>query len=244
MKVVAIIEARMKSTRLPGKNLRPILGKPMLEMLVERLLYAKTLDGVVVATTTDPSDDSIEETCNQIGVGCYRGSMDDVLDRVLRAAQAFGADAIVEITGDCPLTDPAMIDETVNIYHSCGCDYVGNVRPSTFPVGLAVQVFATSVLEEVERSTHDPADREHVSLYIYEHPERFSLRNVESGLPEKYRSYRLTVDTPEDFAVVSTVFEALYPANPAFGLAEMLGFIDSRPELLDLNRGIQQKAAR
>ncbi|MHB9101240.1 MAG: cytidylyltransferase domain-containing protein [Sulfuricella sp.] len=244
MKVVAIIEARMKSTRLPGKNLRPILGKPMLEMLVERLRHAKSLDGVVVATTIDPSDDAIEETCNRIGVGCYRGSMDDVLDRVLRAAQTFGVETIVEITGDCPLTDPMMVDEIVDIYRSSGCDYAGNVRPSTYPVGLAVQVFATHVLEETERSTQDPADREHVSLYIYEHPELFSLRNVESGLPEKYRSYRLTVDTPEDFAVVNAVFEALYPANPAFGLTEMLGFLDSNPELLDLNRNIQQKAVR
>lgn len=244
MKVVAIIEARMKSTRLPGKNLRPILGKPMLEMLVDRLRHAKSLDGVVVATTIDPSDDAIEETCNRIGVGCYRGSMDDVLDRVLRAAQTFGVKTIVEITGDCPLTDPMMVDEIVDIYRSSGCDYAGNVRPSTYPVGLAVQVFATHVLEETERSTQDPADREHVSLYIYEHPERFSLRNVESGLPEKYRSYRLTVDTPEDFALVSAVFEALYPTNPAFGLAEILGYLDSNPELLDLNRNIQQKAVR
>lgn len=244
MKVVAIIEARMKSTRLPGKNLRPILGKPMLEILVERLLYAKTLDGVVVATTTDPSDDVIEETCNRIGVGCYRGSMDDVLDRVLRAAQTFGAETIVEVTGDCPLTDPAMVDEIVDIYRSSGCDYVGNIRPSTQPIGLAVQVFATGVLEETARLTQDPADREHVSLYIYEHPERFSLRNVESGLPDKYCGYRLTVDTPEDFAVVSAVFEALYPANPAFSLAEILDFLDSKPDLLDLNRSIKQKAAR
>lgn len=244
MKTIAIIEARMKSTRLPGKNLRPILGKPMLEMLVERLNQARTLDGVVVATTTDPSDDAIEQTCARIGAGCYRGSMDDVLDRVLSAAQAFNADAIVEITGDCPLTDPAMVDEIVNVYRASGCDYVGNVRPATHPIGLAVQVFATRVLEETARSTQDPADREHVSLYIYEHPEKFTLKNVESGLPEKYRSYRLTVDTPEDFTVVSAVFEALYPANPAFGLQEILNFLDGKPELLELNGGIQQKAAR
>ncbi len=244
MKTLAIIEARMKSTRLPGKNLRPILGKPMLEMLINRLRYAKTLDGVVVATTTDSSDDVIEETCARIGADCYRGSMDDVLDRVLRAAQTFGAETIVEITGDCPLTDPAMVDEIVGIYRSTGCDYVGNLRPATHPIGLAVQVFATRVLEETARSTQDPADREHVSLYIYEHPEKFTLRNVASELPEKYRSYRLTVDTPEDFAVVSAVFEALHPANPAFGLAQMLDFLDGRPELLALNAQIQQKAAR
>lgn len=244
MTVIAIIEARMKSTRLPGKNLRTILGKPMLEMLIERLRRANTLDGVVVATTTDIADDAIEATCARLGVGCYRGSMDDVLDRVLRAAQTFGAEVIVEITGDCPLTDPAIVDRVVNEYHTSGCDYVSNELLPTHPIGFAVQVFSTRVLEETARLTEDPADREHVSLYIYEHPEQFSLRNVESGLPEKYCSYRLTVDTAEDFSVVSAVFEALYHANPAFNLTEILCFLDGKPELLDLNRSIQQKVAR
>lgn len=244
MKIVAIIEARMKSTRLPGKNLRTILGKPMLELLIERLRLARKLHGIVVATTTDPTDDAIEDLTRRLGVGCFRGSMDDVLDRVLRAAQSVEADAIVEITGDCPLTDPAIVDQIVEVYAANRFDYVGNVRPSTFPVGLAVQVFPAKVLEEVAHLTQDPADREHVSLYIYEHPEKFSLRNVESGLPEKYRDYRLTVDTPEDFALIGAIFEALYPGNPGFGLDEVLAFLEKNPALLDLNRSIQQKSAR
>ncbi len=244
MKVVAIIEARMKSTRLPGKNLRPILGKPMLEMLVERLRHAKSLDGVVVATTTDPSDDAIEEACTQIGVGCYRGSMDDVLDRVLRAAQTFGAETIVEITGDCPLTDPGIVDQTVEFFLESKYDYVSNALQLTYPLGISVGVFPVKVLEEVSSLTQDPADREHVSLYIYEHPERYALHNIESGLPEKYRDYRLTVDTPEDFALISAIFEALYPGKPTFDLGDMLAFLDSNPALLELNRGIQQRSAR
>lgn len=244
MKIVAIIEARMKSTRLPGKNLRTILGKPMLELLIERLQLARKLHGIVVATTTDPSDDAIEDLTRRLGVGCFRGSMDDVLDRVLRAAKSVDADAIVEITGDCPLTDPAILDQIVEVYLANHFDYVGNVRPSTFPIGLAVQVFPTKVLEEVARLTQDPADREHVSLYIYEHPEKFSLHNVESGLPEKCRDYRLTVDTPEDFALIGAIFEALYPGNPGFGLDEVLAILDKNPALLDLNRSIQQKPAR
>jgi spore coat polysaccharide biosynthesis protein SpsF len=244
MKTVAIIEARMKSTRLPGKNLRPILGKPMLERLVERLKQAKMLDGIVIATTIDSSDDAIETLASQLGVGCFRGSMDDVLERVLRAAQSVQADVIVEITGDCPFTDPGMVDQAVGRYLASTFDYVGNVRPSTYPVGFAVQVFATRVLKEVESLTQDPADREHVSLYIYEHPERYRLDNIESGLAEKYHAYRLTVDTPEDFSLTAAIFEALYPSNPEFGLADILAFLDAHPELLELNRGVKQKLVR
>lgn len=244
MKTVAIIEARMKSTRLPGKNLRPILGKPMLERLVERLKQAKTLDGIVIATTIDSSDDAIETLAGQLGVECFRGSMDDVLERVLHAAQSVQADVIVEITGDCPFTDPRMVDQFVGHYLASDFDYVGNIRPSTYPVGFAVQVFSTRVLEEVASLTQDPADHEHVSLYIYEHPERYRLGNIESGLAEKCHAYRLTVDTPEDFSLTSAVFEALYPGNSGFGLADILAFLDARPELLELNRGVKQKSAR
>jgi len=234
----------MKSTRLPGKNLLPILGRPMLEMLVERLRRCTSLAGIVVATTSDATDDAIEAVARRLGVACFRGSMDDVLDRVLRAARSVDADVIVEVTGDCPLCDPLMVDQMVATYLAKGVDYVGNFRPNSYPLGMAVQVFATEVLAEVERLTNDPADREHVSLYIYEHPERFSLHNIASGLAEKYRHYRLTVDTPEDFALVSRVFEALHPLDPAFGLAEVLAFLDRNPALLDLNSSVRQKAVR
>lgn len=244
MKVVAIIEARMKSTRLPGKNLRQILGKPMLEMLIERLRHCRMLHDIVVATTHDASDDVIEELTARLGVGCFRGSTDDVLDRVLRAAQSAGADVIVEITGDCPLTDPGVVDRGVEVFLENKYDYLSNGLKLTYPIGIAVQVFAVKVLEEVSRLTQDPADREHVSLYIYEHPERYVLHNMESGLPEKYRNYRLTVDTPEDFALISAIFEALYPGNPAFDLGNILAFLDSNPSLLELNRNIQQRSAR
>lgn len=244
MEVTAIIEARMKSTRMPGKNLRPIMGRPMLEMLIERLKRSKLLDGIVVATTTDASDDVIEALCSKLGVGCFRGSMEDVLDRVLRAAQSVDADVIVEITGDCPLTDPGIVDQAVEFFLKNKYDYVSNVLKLTYPLGIAVQVFPVKVLEEVSRLTQDPADREHVSLYIYEHPERYSLHNIDSGLPEKYRNYRLTVDTPEDFALICAVFEALYPDKPAFDLGDMLTFLDSNPDLLELNRSIQQRSAR
>src|SRR5262249_58632314 len=191
-------------------------------------------DGIVVATTDTPADDAIEELARRLGVGCFRGSEDDVLDRVLRAAQSAAADAIVEITGDCPLVDPQVVDRLVDVYLANDYDYVANVLKRTYPDGLDTQVFATSLLAEVARLTQDPADREHVSLYIYEHPERYRLHNVESDLPPKYWKLRLTLDTPEDFALIAAIYGELYPKNPAFTLSDVLRLLDRRPDLLAL----------
>ena len=242
MKTIATIEARMSSSRLPGKVLKPILGRPTLELLVERLRRAQSLNEVVVATTTNRADDAIEALTREIGVACYRGSEDDVLDRVLKAAQSVSADVIVEITGDCPLIDPDVVDRLVNCYRTNRVDYVANTLSRTFPRGLDTQVFATRTLEEVSRLTQEPADREHVSLYIYEHPERFSLHNVESGLHEKHWHHRLTVDTPEDFTLIETIFERLYPQNPAFTLHDVIDLLEREPELTEINQEIRQKA--
>ena len=244
MKTIAIIEARMTSTRLPGKVLRPILGKPMLELLVERIRRARRVDGIVIATTTNSTDEPIEQLARRLEIGCFRGSEDDVLERVLRAAHQVQADVIVEITGDCPLIDPDIIDELVAVFQGRRFDYVSNNRQRTYPLGLDTQVFSTRVLEEVARLTRDPVDHEHVSLYIYKHPERFSLHNVPGALPEKYRDIRLTVDTAEDFALISQIYETLYPANPAFTLGDVLALFDRSPELTEVNRGIQQKRVR
>ncbi|MBF0285827.1 MAG: glycosyltransferase family protein [Magnetococcales bacterium] len=244
MKTIATIEARMSSTRLPGKVLRPILGRPMLQWLVERLQRAQTLDGVVVATTVNPADDPIAQLAERLGIGCFRGSEEDVLDRVLRTAQAHHADVIVELTGDNPLIDPRLVDHVVEIYRARGVDYVSNCMAKTYPLGMNVQVFSTAVLAETARSTDDPADHEHVSLYIYEHPERFSLHNVASGLAEEWSDVRLTVDTLEDFELVSRIVEALHPTQPDFGLPEILQLLEREPTLRAINAGVAQKKAR
>jgi len=244
MKTVATIEARMSSTRLPGKVSRTILGKPMLELLIERLKRAQSLDEIVVATTKNPADNVIEELAHRIGVNCFRGSEEDVLERVLRAAMAAKADLIVEITGDCPLIDPAIVDKLVGIYNEGRFDYVSNSLKRTFPRGLDTQVFSTKLLETVSALTQDPGDREHVSLYIYEHPDTFSLHNVESGLPEVYWDLRLTVDTLEDFQLVHEIYEHLYPNNPFFGLQDVLDLLCHMPELVEINRHIEQKRVR
>lgn len=244
MKTVAIVQARMTSTRLPGKIMRPVLGKPLLELLVERIKRAQGVDEVVIATTTNADDDQVESLTQRLGIGCFRGSEHDVLDRVLRAAHAFDADLIVEITGDCPLIDFQVIDKLLEVYHANDYDYVANVLRRTYPRGLDTQVFATSVLDEVARLTDDPVDHEHVSLYIYEHPERFELHNVESGLPEEYWDLRLTVDTPDDFELIRRIYEELYPSNPAFTIEDIVKLFQRQPELRSINEHISQKAVR
>lgn len=244
VKTIATIEARMTSTRLPGKVLLPILGKPMLELMIERVRRAKHLDQVVVATTVNAADDAIVALAQRLGVGWYRGSEDDVLDRVLRAAQSVNADVIVELTGDCPLIDPQVIDHHVEVYAANDFDYVANVLKRTFPRGLDTQVFSTATLAQVAALTNDPHDREHVSLYIYEHPERFKLHNIESGLPERYWDLRWTVDTLQDFALIEKIYHSLYARKPDFTLHDALALFDVQPELAEMNREVIQKRVR
>ena len=244
MNTVVIVQARMTSSRLPGKIMAPVLGKPLLELQAERLKRAQLVDEIVIATTTNDTDDPVESLTERLRIGCFRGSEDDVLDRVLRAAHAFDVDVIVEITGDCPLIDFQVIDQLVGVYRANDYDYVANVLKRTYPRGLDTQVFATSVLEEVARLTDDPADHEHVSLYIYEHPEKFKLHNIESGLPEEFWDLRLTVDTPEDLELIRTIYQELYPTNPAFTIQDVITLFQRQPELRRINQHIAQKAVR
>ena len=233
----------MTSSRLPGKVLLEAAGKPLLEHMVERLRRARTLDAIVIATTAEAASDPIVALAERLGVGCFRGSEDDVLGRVLGAAQAHDAELIVETTGDCPLIDPAVLDLVVDTFNEGRVDYCSNTLERTYPRGLDVQAFPTAVLAEVAELTDEPADREHVSLYIYEHPERYRLRSVVSGRPE-LGELRVTVDTPEDYALIRAIFEALYPHDPAFALQDVLDLLERDPHLRELNRHVQQKPVR
>lgn len=238
------IQARMRSERLPGKVLASVLARPLLDLMVERLRRVRLADDIVIATTTDPSCDAIERLARDIDVACFRGSEDDVLGRVLLASRHADAELIVETTGDCPLIDPATVDRVIETFLSNEVDYCSNILRRTFPRGMDVQVFPLRVLEEVARLTHDPADREHVSLYIYEHPQRFRLMNVESGLPSGAQDLRLTVDTPEDLQLVRAVFERLLPERREFDLADILQLMREHPELAAINAGVHQKPVR
>ncbi|HEX2721394.1 MAG TPA: glycosyltransferase family protein [Gemmatimonadaceae bacterium] len=243
-RVVCIVEARFRSTRLPGKVLMPILGEPLLGRMLERLRRARTLDDIVVATVEGEADDAIAACAESVGAGVFRGSEDDVLDRVVRAARACSAEVIVETTGDCPLIDPGIVDKVVGDFLMGGADFVSNILPHTTPRGTDVRVFRTDDLARINETSSDPADHEHVSLHFWEHLDRYRCRNVESGLPDAAATLRLTVDTAEDLELVRAIYAELYPKNPAFDLVDVLELLDRRPELVELNRHIQQKTAR
>ncbi len=244
MKTLITIEARMRSTRLPGKVLMPVLGRPLLALMIERLQRVWQADEIVVATTTNVADDPIVNLARQLGVGWFRGSEEDVLDRVLKAAQLAKADVLVELTGDCPLIDPAVVDQIIATFYSNQVDYCSNTLQRTYPRGMDTQVFPVSVLAEVATLTQDPADHEHVSLYIYEHPERYRLLNVASGLQAAIARLRLTVDTAEDFQLVRHIYEILYPSKPDFGLVDIIKLFEHRSDLFLINQHILQKQVR
>lgn len=244
MKIVCIIEARYRSSRLPGKVLKPILGKPMLERMVERLKRARTIDGIVIATTDQAPDEPIVHLAERLNIGVFRGSEEDVLARVLGAARAYEADVIVETTGDCPLHDPAIVDKVVADFRIGGADFVSNVIEYTTPRGTDVRVFTTDALHEVNAISVDTAEREHVSLYFWEHPEKYRIRNVRTEFPSHVSQLRLTVDTSEDFELVRRIYELLYPTDPEFTLGDILALLQRQPELLALNRHVAQKPVR
>ncbi|MEP6704962.1 MAG: glycosyltransferase family protein [Acidobacteriota bacterium] len=243
-RVVCIVEARFRSSRLPGKVTKPILGLPMLARMIERVSRARTLDAVVIACPVGTDDDAVEEIAFETGVFCFRGSEDDVLARVVGAAEANRADVIVELTGDCPLHEPALIDKVVADYQLGGADFVSNILPYTTPRGTDVRVFSAVALADIAKNSTDAADREHVSLRFWEHPEKYTRRNVVTALPEGAKDLRLTVDTEDDFRLVTAIYEELYPKNAAFTLSDVIALLDARPDLRSMNEHVQQKTVR
>lgn len=241
MTTLIIVQARMTSTRLPGKVLLPLAGEPMLARLVERLRRVRHADGIVIATTTNASDDPIAVLCAKLGVPCHRGSEHDVLSRYADAARLHGADVVVRITSDCPLIDPALIDQIIATYAEGGSDYVSNTLPPTWPYGMAVEVFSAAALAQAHAEATQAAEREHVTPFFYWHPERYCLRNVAS--PVDLSQHRWTVDTPEDYELVRRLFETLHPTHPRFTQADVLALLDQHPDWPAINQHIQQKPA-
>jgi spore coat polysaccharide biosynthesis protein SpsF len=241
MNTAITIQARMTSTRLPGKVMAPILGRPALSMMVERLRRVRGADGIILCTTTNATDDVLAALAAELGIGCHRGSENDVLSRVLGAAQAFGVRTIIETTGDCPLIDPALVDDVIDAYRASPVDYCSNILERCFPIGMDTQVFSTAVLADVARRTSDPEDREHVSLYIYRHPEIYSLRHVPAPASRHRPKQRLTLDTPEDLDLIRRIFEVLYPVRPDFGLDDMLALLDRNPDWIAINAEVQHR---
>jgi spore coat polysaccharide biosynthesis protein SpsF len=241
-KTVAIIQARMSSSRLPGKVLLDINGLPMLSWVVERARLAKSLDEVVVATTTDPSDDAIQAFCQQKGYPVTRGSLTDVLDRYYQAAVAVKADTIVRLTADCPLMDPDLIDEMVAKFGQAGVDFAADRLPPpwkrTYPIGLDIEIVTFEALERGWKEAKEPFEREHVMPYFYDQEGRFRVLVVDHT--SDYGSLRWTVDTAEDMAVLRQI-TAYFSPRLDFSWLEVLALVEKQPALSLLNAGIHHK---
>jgi spore coat polysaccharide biosynthesis protein SpsF len=238
-KTLVVVQARTGSTRLPGKILMPLAGAPLLVRMIERVRAATSSFDVVVATTTDAVDDAVVELCRASGIDSFRGHPTDLLDRHYQAALARGADVVLKIPSDCPLTDPAVIDRVLSVYRAAPerYDFVSNLHPATYPDGNDVEVIPMRALEIAWREANRPHEREHTTPFLWDEPERFRVGNVawESG-NDFSMSHRFTIDYAEDYALIAAVYDALYtPARPVFSLGDIVDFLAARPDVFALN---------
>lgn len=235
---LAILQARMSSRRLPGKVLRPILGRPMLALQLERVRRCRELDRLIVATSTDPSDEPIAALCAGEGIGCFRGSLEDVLDRYHQAALPLRPDHVVRLTADCPLADPALIDQVIQFHIEGGHDFTSNAIVRTFPAGLDVGIFRLAVLTDAWREAKRPDEREHVTLFMRRNAARYRIGAYRDA--QDRSGYRWTVDEQADFDLVRTIYERLYPVDPAFGTDDIYRLLARDPALTEINSGVRQ----
>jgi spore coat polysaccharide biosynthesis protein SpsF len=238
VKVVAIIQARMGSTRLPGKVLKDLCGETVLARVVSRTRHAMLLNEVVVATSVQAADDAVVQECGRLSVACFRGNEVDVLDRYFHAAEKFSADAVVRITSDCPLIDPEVSDKTIQVFLDRYPDYASNVLERTYPRGLDIEIMTFAALASAWRDARDPYQREHVTPFLYQHPERFRLVSVTGD--RDYSHYRWTLDTMEDLEFLRAVYERCAEAlGPTW--QDVLRILEEAPNLVAINEHVKQK---
>ena len=231
----AIIQARMGSSRLPGKVLMEVLGRTLMDWQVDRLSLARRVDSIVLATTTDPKDDPLADWAQGRGLLFYRGSEDDVLDRYRRAADQAGAEHVIRITGDCPLLEPLVVDRLVETYFEAQADYV-HTTPE-FCEGVDCEIFSRAVLETAWQNARLASEREHVTQYLHNNKSRFRIVPLENGADDS--RYRFTVDEPEDFQVVKAIMEALDGSRePYFTVEDIKSYLDGHPEVAAVNSSI------
>jgi spore coat polysaccharide biosynthesis protein SpsF len=232
--ILAVLQARMSSTRLPGKVLRPILGRPMMGRQIDRVLRSRRIDRLVVATSQQAEDDAIAEFGAAEGIPVHRGPLDDVLARVQGAAERFGpANHVVRLTADCPLSDWTVIDGAVDLHLRERADVSGNGLKRSYPDGLDVEVMTGAALQRAALEAKEPYEREHVTPYFYRHPELFRLAHLVQG--DDLACLRWTVDTADDFQMVQAVFAALLPEKEDFVQGDILELLSSHPEIGQIN---------
>lgn len=231
-KVCVILQARMSSTRLPGKVLKPILNQPMLALQLERVKKAKKIDEVIVATSTNAEDDAIDRLCQKLNINCFRGNLYDVLDRYYQAAKKNQVKHIVRLTGDCPLSCPGLIDTVITKHLTTKSEYTSNCEPYTLPSGLDVEVVRFDILEKVWQVATMEHHREHVTAYIREGSD-FHKENY--AYPQDFTDFRLTVDYLEDLELVEKIYEHFYPSNPNFGFLDIFNFLKENPKIRKIN---------
>jgi spore coat polysaccharide biosynthesis protein SpsF len=241
MRIVAIIEARMASSRLPGKVLLEVNGKPILGHLIARLRTVPSIDEIVLATTTNSSDDQLVSFAINSGIKHFRGSEEDVLERVIGAAEFVKAEIIVEITGDCPIIDPEIVEQAIQFYLKNDADYVGNAHVRTYPDGMDVQVFSLDVLKLSASMTSERLDREHVSLHIRNHPEIFRTINLIAPSNLFWPELGLTLDTKEDYFLIKNIIEIFSSKTSDFTCLDVINLLKNRPDLVDINKKIVRK---
>ena len=242
--IVASIEARMTSSRLPGKVLMEAIdGISMLEFMIERVKKSNLIDQVIVATTVNGTDDPIVELCNKLSINCYRGSEEDVLLRVLNAHKSVNSQIIVQLTGDCPLIDPEIVDKVIDVYLNNSFDFVSNGHVRSYPDGLDVGVFSVDLLDEVSTKTEEPYDREHVTAYIYRSGE-YSLKSVVADKALYWSDLRITLDDVGDYDLIKKIVRHFYSHhNLNFTALDMIEYIRANPKVLALNKDARVNVA-
>lgn len=241
LRVVVIVQARMGSTRLSGKIFKQVLGRPLLDYEIERILQVHRADEIVIATTDLPEDKPVLQLADELGVQSFAGSSQNVLKRYLDAAIEFKADLIVRICGDCPLIDPSIVEKVIDYYleNYPKFSYVSNTIQRTFPRGMDTEVFDIQILKELNRKAKHPEEFEHVTTDFLYNSQNYSIGYYKQQQDESM--YRLTVDTEEDFQLIKNIIDALYPSNPHFSCKDIIAYLKLHPDILKINAGIQQK---
>lgn len=233
---ITVVQSRMSSTRFPGKIMKDVLGKTLLERMLERMQKSKKCGTIVVATSLNPKDDALEELCKKIDIPCFRGNEDDLLERHYLCAKMFDAQIVAKIPSDCPLIDPAIIDKGFDFFFENNYDFISNLHPASYPDGNDVEIFKFEALEKAYREATKKMEREHTTPYFWENPTLFTIGNFKWEKSLDYSmSHRFTIDYEEDYFFIKAVFEALYPSTPNFNLEDIIDLLEKKPEIYELN---------